>query len=320
MLYCPAIRISIRFFERFEPMSNPLRLGTRGSLLARTQSQLIADEIERSSPDVKVELVIVKTTGDLVLDQSLSEIGGKGLFTKELELALLRNEIDLAVHSLKDVPITMPLVDQSDLSLAAISKREDPHDVLVTNQPGLSIEQLPQNAKIGTSSLRRKCQLLAIRPDLEIVPVRGNVDTRLRKVASGEFDATILAMAGLKRLGLFDASMMQIIPIEQMISAPGQGALAIQTRSSDEKLRGIVQVVDDPMVRICIEIEREIVRLLDGDCHSPIAAIATIQAQTIQVRAAIGAKDGRLPVKKAEKSCPITFASQIPKEITEQLK
>src|SRR3954469_3456163 len=181
-------------------MSEPhqLRLGTRGSLLARSQSQMIADELMRLHPGLRVELIIIKTSGDQVQDKPLADIGGKGLFTKELEQALLDRHVDFAVHSFKDVPVTMPLVDQADLIIAAVPKREVPFDALISLK-AKSIADLPQGAKIGTGSLRRRAQLLELRPDLVIENIRGNVDTRVRKMKSGEFDAVILAVAGLRR-------------------------------------------------------------------------------------------------------------------------
>src|SRR5690348_12396223 len=217
-----------------------LRLGTRGSLLARSQSGLIAAELEKRHPGLRVELIILKTTGDVITEKPLHEFGGKGLFTKELEQALLAGQIDLAVHSFKDVPVTMPLVEQEDLVIAAVPAREDPRDVLVSLD-ARSIDQLKKSARVGTGSLRRRCQLLDRRADLEIVPIRGNIDTRIRKLREGQFDAVILAAAGLSRGGLFDPAIMTAIEIEDCVPAAGQGALAIQCRASDERTRGLIE-------------------------------------------------------------------------------
>src|SRR6185436_524048 len=203
--------------------THTLRLGTRGSVLARTQSQLIASELEKRHKGLAVELVIIKTTADGILDKPLSDIGGKGLFTKEIEQALLANEVDFAVHSFKDVPVTQPLVDQADLIVAAVPEREDPRDVLVTTD-AKKLDDLPQGAVVGTSSARRKCQLLARRPDLKIEMLRGNIDTRLKKLHEGEYAAIILAAAGLRRTGSFNESEMVMLDPEEMLPAPGQGA------------------------------------------------------------------------------------------------
>src|SRR4051812_27983929 len=174
-----------------------LRLGARGSMLSRMQSQSVADALEKQHPGLQVELVLIKTTGDRITDRPLHDVGGKGLFTKEIEQALLAREIDLAVHSFKDVPVTMPLVDQSDLIIAAVPEREDPRDVLIA-PTARRIAELPEGAKVGTGSPRRRCQLLAARADLRVEPIRGNVDTRLRKLRDGDYDAILLALAGLR--------------------------------------------------------------------------------------------------------------------------
>src|SRR5687768_1736570 len=219
-----------------------LRLGTRGSLLAKTQSQLIADELEKRNPGLVVELVVVRTSGDTITDRPLHDLGGKGLFTKEIEVALLENRVDFAVHSFKDVPVTMPLVDQSALSLVSTPQREDPSDVVVfpsaledANDGTPALSRLCEGARIGTGSMRRRCQLLAQRPDLRVEPVRGNIDTRLKKLANDEFDALVLAYAGLHRAGMYDAARMITLCDDEMLPAPGQGALALQCRRDDQR-------------------------------------------------------------------------------------
>jgi hydroxymethylbilane synthase len=278
--------------------TNVLRLGTRGSLLARVQSQMVADELERRHPGLHVELTIFKTTGDTITDRPLHEFGGKGLFTKELERALLDQQVDLAVHSFKDVPVTMPLVEQNNLIIAAIPQREDPRDVLVSTQsPGL--DQLPQGAKVGTGSLRRRVQLLALRPDLHIENIRGNIDTRLRKQRDGVYAAVILAMAGLKRAGLFDASIMHPLDPAIFIPAAAQGALALECRRDDQRTRQIVSLLHHEPTALCVRLERAIVQRLNGDCHSPIAAFAQINKKTVEFRAAIGKRGGELPLLHA---------------------
>ncbi len=275
-----------------------LRLGTRGSLLAKTQSQLIASALEKIHPDLAVELVVFKTQGDTILNQPLSEFGGKGLFTQELEEALLKGEIDFAVHSFKDVPVTMPLVDQSNLCFAAVPEREDPRDVLVSLK-AKKIDGLPQGAKVGTGSLRRRSQLLDRRPDLIIEPVRGNIDTRLRKLRDGQFDAVILAAAGLRRAGLFDEAEMAMLDTNDMLPAPAQGALALQCRRDRENVLKLLAAVDDRDSHTCVVAERSVVQVLNGDCHSPIAALAEIQGDQLRLRVAVGTRDGGAPVLRA---------------------
>jgi hydroxymethylbilane synthase len=276
-----------------------LRLGTRGSLLARTQSMLVADLLERAHPGLRVEMAVVKTTGDTITDRPLHEFGGKGLFTKELEQALLAGAIDFAVHSYKDVPVTMPLVDQTDLVIAAVPTREDPRDVLVSRK-AKRIDDLPAGARVGTGSLRRACQVLQLRSDLVVEPVRGNIDTRLRKLNEGQFDAIILALAGLKRTELFDPALMQPLDIEQILPAAGQGALALQCRRDDARTTNQLTLLNDEVSATCVAAERRLVKALEGDCHSPIAVLASIQAGSIVIRAAVGARGGKPPVLKAD--------------------
>src|SRR4051812_11250569 len=204
--------------------SSVLRLGARGSMLSRMQSQRVADALEKRHPGLEIELVLCKTTGDVIVDKPLHDAGGKGLFTKELEQALLAGEVDLAVHSYKDVPVTMPLVEgsQERLVIAAVPKREDPRDVLVSSK-AKRLGELPQGARVGTGSLRRGSQIRTLRPDLQIELIRGNIDTRLRKLRAGQFDAIILAYAGLKRTALFDDQDMSVIEPDEMLPAAGQG-------------------------------------------------------------------------------------------------
>ena len=278
-----------------------LRLGTRGSLLARTQSQLVATQLEATHAGLRVELVIIKTTGDIIADKPLHDAGGKGLFTKELELALLAGEVDFAVHSFKDVPVTMPLVDSAELVIAATPRREDPRDVLAMRANGgepplRGLSDLPNGAKVGTGSLRRRCQILLHRPDVVIQPIRGNIDTRLRKLDAGEHDAIILAMAGLRRTGLFDPARMIALDPQEMLPSPGQGALALQCRRGDEVTRHLLAELHHPLTATCVAAERELILKLHGDCHSPIAALAKITEKTLHLRAAVGGRDGGLPV------------------------
>ena len=256
---------------------------------------MVAELLERRHSGLRVVVSVIRTTGDQITDKPLHEFGGKGLFTKEIEQALLDGSIDFAVHSFKDVPVTMPLVDQAGLCIAAVPVRENPADVLVC-QSARSIAELPAGAKVGTGSLRRRAQLLAVRPDLIVEPVRGNIDTRVRKCLEGQYDAIILAFAGLKRASLFDAGIMNVIDATSLLPAPGQGALALQCRSHDANTRSLLGVLNDPMTETCVRLEREVVRLLAGDCHSPIAALAEPTSGGISLRAKVGRRDGSPPV------------------------
>jgi hydroxymethylbilane synthase len=264
-------------------------------LLARAQSGMVARWLEERHPGLKIELILFRTSGDQIADRPLHEFGGKGLFTKELEQSLLAGSIDFAVHSFKDVPVTMPLVDQADLIIAAVPAREDPRDVVISPR-GLQLSELPRSARVGTGSLRRRSQLLAFRPDLKIEPIRGNIDTRLRKCFAGDYDAIVLAIAGVKRAGLFDSKTMKPIEPAELLPAPGQGALALQCRRDDRATAEILALLNDPTSAACVLAERELVRLLDGDCHSPIAALAELHENGLKLRAAVGARDGNPPL------------------------
>lgn len=276
-----------------------LRLGTRGSRLARTQSLWVAEQLMQKNQNLEIELVICTTTGDKVQNKPLYDFGGKGCFTKELEEWILDGRIDFAVHSFKDVPVTMPLTDVSQLCIAAIPKREDPRDVIAA-KTRTTLEELPYGAKVGTGSLRRKCQLLAIRPDLDVRMIRGNIDTRLEKLNRGEFDAIVLALAGVRRCGLYDRERMCSIPVSQMLPAAAQGALALQCRDNDDRAKHILASLHDPVTALCVDIEREIIEFLNGDCHSPIAALVKADAETLDVRAVVGSHGGSLPIVSAE--------------------
>jgi len=296
-----------------------IRLGTRGSLLAKTQSQLIASALEKLHPDIAVELVIFKTQGDAIQNKPLYEFGGKGLFTVELEKALLAGEVDFAVHSFKDVPVTMPLVEQSELIFAAVPEREDPRDVMVSGI-AKSIAELPEGAKIATGSLRRRSQLLHHRPDLHIEPVRGNIDTRLRKLRDGQFDALVLAAAGLRRTGLFDEADMVTLDPSVMLPAAGQGALALQCRRDNQRIRELLATVDDPRSHRDVITERAVVEALHGDCHSPIAVLAQEDRGATWLRVAVGGRDGGVPVLKAETSKKIGKEPDAVAEVLQSLR
>lgn len=265
-------------------MSN-VKLGTRGSALALWQANWTKNELERHWPELRVELVPIKTTGDKILDVPLAKIGGKGLFTKEIDEALLSGRIDLAVHSLKDVPFQLP----EGLDFAAIPEREDPRDAFISN--GRRLQELRDGATIGTSSLRRQVQLRHRFPHLNLVTLRGNVDTRLRKLAAGEFDGIILAVAGLKRLG-HAQRITQILDDDIMISAVGQGALGIVCRSNDVSTRTVVQVLDHDATHIAVTAERGLLRALGGSCQVPVAGKAQLHGELLTIKGLIANLDG----------------------------
>jgi len=264
-----------------------LIIATRGSKLALWQSEHIKSVLEATHEGLEVELNVIVTTGDKIIDKPLSQIGGKGLFLKELEEAMLRGEAHIAVHSLKDVPTVMP----EGFTLAAITKREDSRDALLS-QKYKSIEDLPQKAVVGTSSLRRKMQLALLRPDLIIKDLRGNVDTRIRKLKEGEYDAIILATAGISRLGLTqNVEYFSPIELDTMVPSMGQGALGIEAIDDEEVIK-IAQTLEDDAARIETTIERAFVDKLEGGCQVPIGVSAKLQDDAISVRAILGLPDG----------------------------
>jgi hydroxymethylbilane synthase len=262
-----------------------LKLGTRGSALALWQANWTKSQLEKRWPGLTVELVSIKTTGDKILDVSLAKIGGKGLFTKEIDEALLDGRIDLAVHSLKDVPFQLP----EGIDFAAIPEREDPRDVFVSNGPKLY--ELEAGARIGTSSLRRQVQLRHHYPTVKIVMLRGNVDTRLKKLAAGEFDGIILAAAGLKRLGR-EERITQFLDDDIMLSAVGQGALGIVCRSADSSTRAALGVLDHAPTRTAVTAERSLLQTLGGSCQIPVAGRATLLGERLSIKGLVASLDG----------------------------
>src|SRR5262245_27468558 len=266
-------------------MATTLKLGTRGSALALWQANWTKAELERRWPAVTVHLVPIKTTGDKILDTPLAAIGGKGLFTKEIDEALLDGRIDLAVHSMKDVPFQLP----DGIVFGAIPEREDPRDAFISN--GVALQDLPAGAKIGTSSLRRQVQLRHRFPALSLQTLRGNVDTRLRKLAAGDFDGIVLAVAGLKRLGR-QAQITQILDDDVMVSAVGQGALGIVCRSNDSATLTTLQALDHDATRIAVTAERGLLRTLGGSCQVPVAGRATLASGSLTVKGLIASLDG----------------------------
>jgi hydroxymethylbilane synthase len=257
-------------------MKNKIIIGTRGSKLASWQAEWVKAELERLAPDLQVKLNKIKTTGDKILDVPLAKVGGKGLFVKEIEEALLKGEADIAVHSMKDVPSEFP----TGLHLAAICKREEPRDAFLSRIQNSkfkiqNLNSLPSSSTVGTSSLRRSCQMLNTRPDLKIVQLRGNLDTRLRKLDEGQFDAIILASAGLIRLGL-SHRITEMLSIEQSLPAVGQGAIGIETRVEDEFINSLIKPLNHHETSICVKAERAFLKRLEGGCQVPIAAHARI--------------------------------------------
>jgi len=270
-----------------------LVIGTRGSALALAQSEWVAAAIRRTHPHLAVRLERIRTTGDRLSEGPLGPAGSKGLFVKEIEEALLDGRIDLAVHSLKDVPADLP----AGLTLGAFPRREDPRDVLVT-RTGAPLDALPEGCTVGTGSLRRQAQLLELRPDLKVVPLRGNVDTRLRKLDAGEVHAIILAAAGLRRLGL-DARITEFLPPERLVPAIGQGALAIEVRERDlgGDVGAAARHLDHAETRAAVLAERAFLRRLGGDCQTPVAAHAGIAAWRLGLRAVVASTDGTRVVR-----------------------
>ena len=267
-------------------MTMDIRIGTRGSKLALTQSEWIKEQLERRHSGIRVDLVKIKTTGDKILDVPLSKVGGKGLFVKEIEEALLENRVDVAVHSMKDVPAQLP----DDLMLSTFPPREDPSDALISGKQQ-SLDQLPKGAKVGTSSLRRGAQLLHLRPDLTLVNLRGNVDTRLNKLKSGGLQAIILATAGLNRLGLSNV-ITQTIPFHQLLPAVGQGALGLEVRRGDQGTIDLLDFLNHEDTQTAVAAERAFLKTLEGGCQVPIAGFARVNGDTLSFEGLVAELDG----------------------------
>ena len=263
-----------------------LRIATRKSPLALWQANHVREALLARNPGLKVELLTMTTQGDKILDTPLAKVGGKGLFVKELELGMLEGRADLAVHSMKDVPVEFP----DRLGLAAVLPREDPRDVLISNRFS-SIDELPDGARVGTSSLRRQCQLRARRSDFQILDLRGNVNTRLKKLDEGAYDAILLAAAGVRRMG-WESRITELLPPEQFLPAIGQGAIGIEIRLDDERVAGLVAQLNDPRTATRIAAERALNERLQGGCQVPIAGYSEISHGVIVLRALVGRPDG----------------------------
>lgn len=295
--------------------TDKITIGTRGSKLALWQAEFVKSELQRLNPGLDIELNKIKTTGDKILDVPLSNVGGKGLFVKEIEEALLRSEADIAVHSMKDVPTEFP----DGLHLAVICEREDPRDAFIAQMRShrgelppdsggfteknaatkfkiQTFNELPLGAKIGTSSLRRSSQLLHVRPDLKIEQLRGNLDTRLRKLDEGRFDAIILAAAGVKRLG-WENRITEVLPFNVSLPATGQGAIGIECRTNDEFINRLIEPLNHAETSICVGAERAFLRRLAGGCQVPIAAHARIVVKDIPLHTSLGKGGNRAGVR-----------------------
>jgi hydroxymethylbilane synthase len=293
-------------------MLSELKIGTRGSQLALFQANWVKDQLSHAHPDLKVTLVKIKTTGDKIQDVPLAKIGGKGLFVKEIEESLLQKKIDLAVHSIKDVPTEFP----KGLHLSVITKREDPRDVFISRD-GRTLKDLPQGAKIGTSSLRRQAQLLHFRNDLELIPLRGNLDTRLKKLRTMNLDAVVLALAGLRRLGL-EERITEIISTDISLPAIGQGALGIETRMDDKEVEGQIRFLNDRDSSIAVTAERAFLKKLEGGCQVPLAAYARPVGTGLRVDGLVGSIDGKRLIRHHVEG-PIENAESLGIELAETL-
>ncbi|MDD1795647.1 hydroxymethylbilane synthase [Enterovibrio makurazakiensis] len=292
--------------------STPIRIATRKSPLALWQAEYVKAALEATHPGLIVELVPMVTKGDIILDTPLAKVGGKGLFVKELEQAMIEGRADIAVHSMKDVPVEFP----EGLGLVTICERDDPRDAFVSNRYE-SLSDLPQGAIVGTSSLRRQCQVREMRPDLVVNDLRGNVGTRLGKLDNGEYDAIILAAAGLKRLGLHDRIRNEIEP-EEILPAVGQGAVGIECRLDDERVRTLLEPLSDANTTYRVLCERAMNNRLQGGCQVPIGSYSEIQGDQIYLRALVGEPDGS-EIIRGEVTGPLEKAEELGTGLAEQL-
>ena len=280
-----------------------LKLGTRGSRLALWQADEVTKRLAAANPGVEIQRITVKTIGDKILDTPLSKIGDKGLFTKELDIALHREKIDVAVHSLKDLPTQIP----DDLVIGAVLERGEPNDVLVSAS-GKRLMELPAGARIGTSSLRRRSQILALRPDVEIVDLRGNVPTRLDRAEKGEYDAIVLALAGIVRLG-YATRISEVLGPERILSAVGQGAIAVQHRAGDARVAAMTAELDHRPTRLAVMAERGLLRRLEGGCQVPIGALARVNGKRLAIEGLVAGLDGQPLYRAHDEGEAITEAA-----------
>jgi len=292
--------------------NSTLRIATRKSQLALWQAEYVSKMLKHHHPELEIELIKLTTQGDKILDTPLAKVGGKGLFVKELEVGMLEGEADIAVHSMKDVPVDLP----SGLHLAVICPREDPRDAFVSNQYE-TFYNLPQGARVGTSSLRRQCQLKAARPDLEILDLRGNVNTRLAKLDAGDYDAIILAAAGLMRLGMEERIRERLSP-EISLPAIGQGAVGIECRSDDARINNLIQPLNDRETALRVAAERAMNAGLNGGCQVPIAGFAELSHDALLLRGLVGEPDGS-NIIRAEIAGPTENAQEMGQVLAEDL-
>lgn len=302
----------VKKMQQIDMAARTLRIATRKSPLAMWQANYVKARLEAIHPDLRVELVPMSTQGDKILDTPLAKVGGKGLFVKELETAMLEGRADIAVHSMKDVPVDFP----EGLGLHIICEREDPRDAFVSNHFS-TLDALPHGAVVGTSSLRRQCQLRAARPDLVIRDLRGNVNTRLAKLDAGEYDAIILAAAGLKRLEMAYRITAFIEP-EQSLPANGQGAVGIECRLDDEEVKALLAPLEHPETRARVLTERAMNRALQGGCQVPIGAYALVEGEQIWLRGLVGSPDGH-QVLRDEIRGPLAEGEQLGETLAQRL-
>lgn len=293
-------------------MKKEIKIGTRRSALALWQANWIKDNLLNNYPDLSVTLIKITTSGDKFLDAPLSEVGGKGLFTKEIEEALLDQRVDIAVHSMKDVPALLP----EKLSIAVITEREDPRDVLISKEK-VTLSNLPEGARVGTSSLRRQAQLLKFRPDLKILPLRGNVGTRINKLENNDFDAIVLAAAGVKRLK-WENKITEYIDTDICLPAIGQGALGLEIRANDQDILRHIKSFDHQKTHIALTAERALLKKLQGGCQVPIAAYGEVDEKNIKLTAMVSSIDGKRFIKESSLSS-LYKAEQLGLEVAERL-
>jgi len=289
-----------------------LIIGSRGSGLALWQANWIKSRLEELHAGLRVEIKIIKTSGDMIQDVPLAKIGGKGLFVKEIEEALLSRDVDIAVHSMKDVPMKLPY----ELEISVVTERESPFDALISRN-NISLDDLPKNAKVGTGSLRRSSQLLKYRSDLKIIPLRGNLDTRIKKLDSEGLDAIILATAGLRRMGWAD-KITEVIPAEIILPAMGQGAVGIETRKHDPDVLEAIMALDHEETHLTLEAERAFVNVLEGGCQVPIGAYATLDEENITLLGLVASLDGKT-IYQASKQKPLAEAKQLGQELGKEI-
>ncbi len=270
-----------------------IKIGTRGSKLALYQAEYVKARLEELDLIIDAEITVIKTKGDKILDVPLAKIGDKGLFVKEIESAISKGKVDIGVHSSKDMPTVQP----DGLTLSTFLKRETPNDAFVSNRYK-SLDDLPDDAVVGTSSLRRRSQILSLKPDLKIRDIRGNVDTRLKKLDDGEYDAILLAVAGMKRLGL-EERITEVIPLDKMIPAVGQGAIAVESRSGDETIQNILQRINDEETATAVREERAFLQKLEGGCQVPIGCHAFMKDDVYHIHGYVGSLDGQAFVRES---------------------